>query len=128
MINFRFRQRKNIATPVPEEVQSDAFPRQHHLYVNGEKIVAVRHFNFLGITINRDLTWKDHTRELHIKLSRNQGILHRLKYQLPFHVLKMLFTTLIQSYLNYGTLAWGFDVGSLGVHQKKAMTTALDKT
>ena len=121
MINFKFHQRKNIATPIPEEIQSDAFAGPHHLYMSGEKILSTRTFNFLGITINRYLTWKDHTSLLQTKLSKNQGILHRLKNLLPFNALKMLYTTLIQSYLNYGIMAWGFNVGPLGVLQKKAI-------
>ena len=120
MMQFRFRQNQNIAT-LPEELRQDLFTGPHHLNISGEKIKRSQTFNFLGITIHESLSWHSHTSQLQTKLSRNVGILHRLKHQLPFHVLKMLFQTLIQSYLSYGSLAWGFDVGPLGTIQKKAM-------
>ena len=121
MMIFKFRQRKNIATPIPEEVQSDAFAGPHFLFINGKKVERSKLFNFLGIIINENLTWHDHTSHLKTKIGRNIGILTRLKHTLPFHVLKMLYTTLVHSYLNYGILAWGFDVDNLGTLQKKSI-------
>ena len=121
MMSFKFHQRTNIATPIPEVVRPEAFSGPHNLIINGAIIKKVPTFNFLGIIINENLTWDSHTTHLRTKIGKNVGILSRLKHTLPFHVLKSLYFTLIHSSLNYGILAWGFNVGSLAVLQKKAI-------
>ena len=121
MISFKFHQRNNIATPIPEIVEPDAFAGPHHLYINGAIIKKVAEFNFLGIIINENMKWEGHTAHLSTKIGRNVGMLSRLKYIIPFHILKMLYFTLVHSSLSYGTLAWGFSVGGLAVLQKKAI-------
>ena len=90
MIHFKFPQRRDIATPIPEETQSDAFVGPHLLHIRGEKIARTKTFNFLGIIINENLTWHDHTSHLKTKIGKNVGILTQLKHTLPFHVLKAL--------------------------------------
>ena len=40
-------------------------------------------------------------------ISRNTGILYKLKHDFPKQILLSLYTTLILPYLNYGILAWG---------------------
>ena len=118
---FNYKQRGGGAAtsaelPVPDEPETD-----YNLYLNGQKIIKVREFNFLGVTINQNLTWKSHTSTLATKIGKSVGILTRLKRFLPTSILKMIYNSLILSRLNYGILAWGFDMGRLVVLQKKAI-------
>ena len=62
---------------------------------------------FLGIYIDSDLSWKIHVNYLCKLISRNTGILNKLKHEFPTHILLSLYNTLILPYLNYGILAWG---------------------
>lgn len=51
--------------------------------LNGENIVQVQSFNFLGIVLDEKLNWHEHVHHISIKISRANGILCRLKNVLP---------------------------------------------
>ena len=62
---------------------------------------------FLGIVVDDKLSWKPHVDKICKLISRNIGIINRLKTQLPLNSLLMLYTSLISPYLHYGLLVWG---------------------
>ena len=70
-------------------------------------LVKVNSIKFLGLTIDDNLSWKIHIDNVSKIISRNIGIIYRLKYFFPPSMLLMLYSTLILPYLNYGILAWG---------------------
>ena len=90
------------------------------LKIGNVSIDRVKNFNFLGLTLNENLSWKPHTDLLANKISKYTGILNRLKRYLPSHILKTIYSSLIQSNLNYALLAWGFNCGRLKNLQKKS--------
>ena len=45
----------------------------------------------------------------------------RLKHTLPQHILKTIYNSLINSYLNYGALCWGFTNSHIPLLQRKAI-------
>ena len=49
------------------------------------------------------------------------GLLHRLKYQLPTNILKMIYNSLILSRLHYANIIWGGRPSSLIKLNKKAL-------
>ncbi len=54
-----------------------------HLTINNTTIERVTQFDFLGLTVNENLTWKDHMNKIANKISRSLGILNKLKHTLP---------------------------------------------
>ncbi len=40
-------------------------------------------FNFLGLTLNENLNWKNHINKISNKISKSMGILNKLKHFLP---------------------------------------------
>ena len=60
-------------------------------------------------------------------LSRNAGVIYKLKPMFPTYVLQMLYSTLMLPYLNYGILAWGsslkLQLDKILVVQKRAIRT-----
>ncbi len=88
---------------------------------NGETIMRTSHFNFLGIVINENWNWNDHITHLSSKINPVVGLLHRLKYQLPTKILKMIYNSLILSRLHYGNILWGGRPASLIKLNKKAL-------
>ena len=68
---------------------------------------CVSQIKFLGITVDNKLSWKPHVLNVCKTLSRNIGIINKLKYQFPSTTLFTLYSSLILPYLNYGILAWG---------------------
>ena len=87
---------------------------------NGTKIERVESFNFLGIMLDENLTWKSHIETVGKKISKVTGILYRLKNIFPENVLFVLYNSLIVSYINYGLLLWGVHVHKLELLQKKS--------
>ena len=62
---------------------------------------------FLGVIVDNKLSWKCHIDSICKTISRNIGVIKRLKTCLPMYSLFMLYSSLILPYLNYGLLAWG---------------------
>ena len=89
--------------------------------INGHQIEKVTEFNFLGITINENCDCKNHIFYTSKKISKNIGLLSRLKYLIPKHCLKLIYFALVQSYISYGILLWGFEADKLFKLQKKAI-------
>jgi len=79
-----------------------------NIKINNTEINRVNHFNFLGLTIDENLNWKEHLKNLSNKLSRTTGILNMLKSQLPGITLKTIYNSLFLSHINYGISCWGY--------------------
>ena len=62
---------------------------------------------FLGVVIDENLTWKNHIDTISKTISRNIGMLTKLKHYVPEHILHSLYCTLVLPYINYGILIWG---------------------
>ena len=82
---------------------------------------------FLGVLIDSNLTWRHHIAALQARLTRNAGILLKMKGTLPIQVLKTLYHSFIHSHMNHCPLIWGLGkkstVNTLFVAQKRAMRT-----
>lgn len=73
----------------------------------GVAIDRVNSTKFLGLYIDDKLNWKIHVNNICKLLSRNTGVICKLKRVIPKEILFILYSTLILPYLNYGILAWG---------------------
>ena len=77
------------------------------IIMDGRIISQVSNINFLGIKINESLSWKPHIDDLCTRLSRTTGVLRRLNFILPRHVLISLYNTLVLPHLTYCCMLWG---------------------
>ena len=91
--------------------------------LNNRIIDVVQYFNYLGIMLDADMSWKTHVAMVRNMLSRINGILHRLKYIYPQSILITLYKSLFVPHINYGSLLWGHAGGALDKIQKKAVRT-----
>jgi len=89
--------------------------------IQGNEVEFVTEFNFLGIIIDNQLTWKPHLNYINKKIAKTIGIMNRLKRFLPQTILLTLYHSLIMPYLNYGNLVWSSQQLSLAKLQKKAI-------
>ena len=92
-----------------------------NLNINNKTLEQVKNFKFLGLQLTETLDWSLHTKNICSKLSRNIGILRRLRCQLPPYIMKILYYTLIHSHLNYMILIWGNNCQHIQTQQKKAL-------
>ena len=77
------------------------------LTLNGIPVIRVNSTKFLGIYITSNLSWLDKILYISKKISKSFGILNKLKHTLPFHIIKLLYNSLIQPYLTYCLPVWG---------------------
>lgn len=99
----------------------------HKIQIGTDEIMPKKSVKFLGITIDDRLNWHDHIVSVKNKMSRTLYNLKMIKNILPKYVLKTLYTTLLQPYMDYGILLWGATnqchLNKLNVIQKKAIRT-----
>ena len=93
-----------------------------NLFINGIEIERVISFNFLGITLDENITWKPHIAAKANKLSKYAGIFNKLKNYLPAYILRMLYCSLVNYHLSYGILIWGYECHRLEKIQKRMIT------
>ena len=90
--------RKN--TP-PEELS------QTNVILDGVNLKFEDEAVFLGITIDSNLNWEKHCTNVANKISRNNGVINRVKKILPPSSLKLLYNSFIQPHIHYGLPIWG---------------------
>ena len=93
--------------------------------LDGTKLQCESSATFLGITLDEHLTWENHCNLVANKMSRNTGVLNRVKKILPSSSLLTIYNSLIASHLYYGLEIWGAASGKFvnrisGI-QKKAV-------
>src|SRR6218665_28884 len=72
-------------------------------------IPRVDNARFLGVHIDQCLTWKTHISSVSSKVAKNIGILSRLSYLLPIHILTSLYYAMVHPYLSYCSIIWASD-------------------
>ena len=77
----------------------------------------------LGITI--DEHWKVHIDNLSNKITRNVGVLNKLKHFLPGYIMKTLYSSIIALHLQYCTLLF---MGKLSYHKHKKITIITEES
>ena len=93
--------------------------------IDSEKIIRVSETKFLGLVIDEHLTWKPQIKHISSKVSRNIGIINKIKHNLPKHALKTLYYSMIYPYLYYGNIVrastYKTNINRLQILQKMAI-------
>ena len=76
-----------------------------NVILDSTTLEKVKHTKFLGVLIDDCLTWKNHIDCVSKTISRNIGVMNKLKHFVPIRILH--YCTLVLPYLNYGILIWG---------------------
>ncbi len=79
-----------------------------HLMIDETIIERVTEFNFLGLTLDENVSWKSHINKISNRLSKSMSILNKLKGFIPIKTTILIYNSLVLSHLNFGILAWGF--------------------
>ena len=80
-----------------------------HVFINfnGIRLIPVDFVQYLGMLIDKQLSWDLHIHELKKKLSTANGILSKLRYNASRDVCIQVYYALFYSNLIYGCNAWG---------------------
>ena len=76
-------------------------------------------YKFLGVVLDERLTWSEHLKRIHSKLSGSLYALNRSKHFVPTKSLNTLYHSLVHIHLTYGVLLWG---GTFTSHLKHITT------
>ena len=81
---------------------------QHfHLAIASKTIKQTNCIKYLGIYIDSNLNWKQHTEYIAKKIRRSIGLLSKLRYYVNSLILKNLYYALIYPFFIYGLIVWG---------------------
>ena len=89
--------------------------------IENRDIEFVNTFNFLGITLDKNLSWTIHAEKIGRKISKTIGIMTKMKHFLPKEILLTLYNALIVPHINYGILCWKPKINNIFKLQKKAI-------
>ena len=62
---------------------------------------------YLGVLIDSHLSWRYHIDDISSKISKEVGIIARLRHFVPTSALLTIYRSLIERYISYGLIAWG---------------------
>ena len=82
-------------------------PTEVPITLNGQLLKYAEDVTFLGISLDEHLSWESHCNKVANKISRNCGVLNRVKKTLPPSSLLTLYNSLILPHLSYGLEVWG---------------------
>jgi len=90
-------------------------------------ISRVEYIRFLGLLLDKNLSWKYHLSQLSKKLSRTCGILLKIRNYLSTDILRCIYNSLFMSFLQYGIVIGGQNFSSyidpIFKQQKRAIRT-----
>ena len=75
------------------------------LQINNYNIERILSIKFLRVLLDENLSWKDHIKYNENKISKNTGILYKVRDYLSKESLLSLYYTYIHTYVNYANLA-----------------------
>jgi hypothetical protein len=75
--------------------------------IRNELIQKVSYTKFLGVLIDKNLTWKNHIDSTCKTIVKFTGLISKLRHFTNLNTIKLTNYALIYPYLTYGNLAWG---------------------
>ena len=87
------------------------------------KIEEVDNFNFLGLIIDKNMKWQIYVQKVANKIRNVNRIPHKFKYVFPHIIVFLIYTSLIESHINYCILLWGTNYDTIFKLQKQAIRT-----
>ena len=96
-----------------------------NIEINGESLKEEQHVKYLGVQIDKNISWGQHIQYTNLKVSRGVGMLAKLRHYVPENTLKNLYNAFIQPHIDYGAVIWGnapkIHLNKLEVNLKKCV-------
>ena len=92
--------------------------------LNGKRLYETDSVKYLGIQIDKRLTWKQHINHVTIKLNKANAMLSKLRHVLDIKTLRLVCYAIFESHLCYASLVWAQNNNSvkrLHLLQKKSL-------
>ena len=75
--------------------------------ISGQKINPINQTKYLGIYLDKHLSWNSHLNQLKTKLSRRCGLLAKLRYYVSTTTTRSVYFAIFDAKLRYGSQIWG---------------------
>ena len=102
-----------------------------NIVFDGTQIMRKSCIKYLGVLVDENIKWRSHINSVATTVSRNLGIIGRIKHYLSSKQLRLLYNSMILPHLNYCAAVWGVNYGTainkLLLLQKRAVRI-IDKT
>ena len=89
-----------------QKLNSLSLTAQFQVFINNHLLKPINSVNFLGVTLDKHLSWDEHTVNICSKVSRILGQLSGIKFLLPSNVRKIIYQSLILPHFNYCSSVW----------------------
>ena len=77
------------------------------IFINGEMLKEVDHAKYLGALLDNKLNWSYQINAVNLKLSKGIGLLAKIRHFVPNSILRSLYFSFINPYIDYNLLNWG---------------------
>ena len=95
------------------------------IQIDSKTVSRVSVTKFLGIYLDQNMNWKEHIRIKSNQIAKVNGVLCRLKNQLPQDILKTIYNCLILPHINYAITSFGNtnskEIKRIKILQKKSV-------
>ena len=98
---------KTFLIPIGSKQRLSSIIKLPNIYIDEYLLPWKNECKYLGVIIDSNLTWHSHINFICSKLRPKLGILTRLRHILSRKELCLIYTTLIQSVIDYGITLWG---------------------
>ena len=92
---------------------------------NGVRLIPVDYVKYLGMFIDKYLSWNFHVLQLSKKLSRANGVLSKLRHYASIEICLQVYYAIFYSHLIYGCNIWGLtseeNIKKLDILQKRCI-------
>ena len=78
-----------------------------NIKIGTDTIEKVSKFNFLGITLDENLNWKEHVISISKKVNKRLGLLSRIRSCLTLKAAQCVYNSIIHPVFTYADTAWG---------------------
>jgi hypothetical protein len=96
-----------------------------NITLNGQNLKEVDNAKYLGVLIDNKLNWTHQINAINMKLAKGTGLLAKIRHYVPNDVLKSLYFSFVNPYIDYNLLNWGMAAPShldpINLKLKKAM-------
>ena len=86
--------------------------KKSNLSITACNIQRKEYIKYLDVYTDENLKWDTqiaHINDINDKITKNTGILFKLRYYVSIRSLKQLYYALVYPYLNYALMSWGND-------------------
>ena len=95
------------------------------LYIKNERVDQVDSYKYLGLTIDKELSWKDHANTVYKKLNSRIYFLRKLKYfNVDNTLLELFYKSIIESVISFSLVCWG---GNIRTNNKQKLDSVIRK-